>query len=143
MRDRLAVRMTAKEAAAYLSDAGRGAIMSTPLVLDQAADYLKLHEQTLLARARRGIIPGAAKPGKRWVFLEEGLREYLLSLSPCHSTVSGKSGTLTSPLTKAGYESQLELPTTGRRKSTTKSSAPKSGAKPSSERSQRLRGARQ
>jgi hypothetical protein len=50
--------------------------MSGTLYLDKAADFVGLHEQTLLARARRGIIPGASKPGKRWVFLVEGLREY-------------------------------------------------------------------
>lgn len=58
---------------------------SKTLGIKEASQYLLLHEQTLLARARAGRIPGAAKPGKRWVFLEEGLREYLLSLSPYRS----------------------------------------------------------
>lgn len=111
--------------------------------LKPAAKIIGLNEQTVRARASRGIIPGASKPGKRWVFLEEGLREYLLSLSPCRSTALAKSGTSTSPLTKAGYESQLGLPTTGRRRSTTKNGVPNSGAKPSSARSLRSRGARQ
>lgn len=91
------------------------------LNLAEAAKYLLLHEQTLLARVRRGLIPGAAKPGKRWVFLEEGLREYILSLSPCRSTTLAKSGTLSSPVTREGFDALLALPTKRQRKSTLES----------------------
>jgi excisionase family DNA binding protein len=49
--------------------------------LQQAADYLKLHPVTLSEKARTGEIPGA-KLGKRWVFLEIDLIEYLRSQYP-------------------------------------------------------------
>jgi excisionase family DNA binding protein len=70
------------------------------LNLQQAAQFLKLHPITVLQRARAGTLP-AAKPGKRWVFIEEDLAAYLRSkygghgqalqgdkkeTSECHST---------------------------------------------------------
>jgi excisionase family DNA binding protein len=52
------------------------------LDLGQAANLLKLHPQTVLQRARAGEIP-AAKPGKRWVFIEEDLLNWLRSQYNC------------------------------------------------------------
>jgi excisionase family DNA binding protein len=49
------------------------------LNLEQAAELLKLHPQTVLQRARSGEIP-AAKPGKCWVFIEDDLINWLRSL---------------------------------------------------------------
>mgnify|MGYP001550616573 CR=1 FL=1 len=46
------------------------------LDLHDAADFLKMHWQTLRAKARSGEIPGA-KLGKRWVFLKEDLVSYI------------------------------------------------------------------
>jgi excisionase family DNA binding protein len=48
------------------------------LTLYQAANFLKLHWQTLRAKAKRGEVP-AAKLGRRWVFLREDLVSYLRS----------------------------------------------------------------
>lgn len=42
------------------------------LDLYEAADFLKMHWQTLREKALAGLIPGA-KLGKRWVFLKEDL----------------------------------------------------------------------
>lgn len=42
------------------------------LTLKQAADFLKIHPQTLRTRALTGELPGA-KIGKSWVFIEEDL----------------------------------------------------------------------
>jgi hypothetical protein len=42
------------------------------LTLNQAADFLKIHPQTLRTRALTGELPGA-KIGKSWVFIEEDL----------------------------------------------------------------------
>lgn len=39
------------------------------LALGEAADFLHIHPETLLRKARIGEIPGA-KMGRRWVFLE-------------------------------------------------------------------------
>ena len=46
------------------------------LELDQAAELVKLHPSTILAKARAGEIP-AAKPGKCWVFIEIDLLNWL------------------------------------------------------------------
>ncbi len=46
------------------------------LDLDEAAQFLRLHPHTLEAKARAGEIPGA-KPGKRWVFLDVDLADWL------------------------------------------------------------------
>ena len=48
------------------------------LNLNQAADFLKLHWQTLREKAKCGEVP-AAKLGRRWVFLREDLVSYLRS----------------------------------------------------------------
>ena len=48
------------------------------LDLYEAADFLKMHWQTLRGKAKRGEVP-AAKLGKRWVFLSDDLASYLRS----------------------------------------------------------------
>src|SRR5437868_567653 len=53
------------------------------LGLHEAAAFLRLHPEELRRRARLGIVPGA-KPGKRWVFLEADLAEYLRALYSAH-----------------------------------------------------------
>lgn len=92
--------------------------MST-LTLKEAAAYLHLHANTLQERAKRGIIPGASKPGKCWVFLEDGLRQYLISLSPCPSSASVRRGTSTFVLPEGGLDAVLKLPTATKRRRTT------------------------
>tara|TARA_R110002111_G_scaffold254023_2_gene319521 strand:+ start:1205 stop:1516 length:312 start_codon:yes stop_codon:yes gene_type:complete len=49
------------------------------LDLYEAADFLKMHWQTLRSKAVRGEIP-AAKPAKQWVFLKQDLVSYLRSI---------------------------------------------------------------
>ena len=44
----------------------------------KAAKLLKIHPDTLAARAKAGIIPGA-KIGRAWVFIAEDLEEWLRS----------------------------------------------------------------
>lgn len=48
------------------------------LDLYEAANFLKMHWQTLRGKAASGEIP-AAKPAKQWVFLVEDLVSYLRS----------------------------------------------------------------
>lgn len=98
------------------------------LNLKQAAEYLHLHANTVQERAKRGMIPGAAKPGKCWVFLEEGLRHYLISLSPC-STGLEKRGTSTLARPVDGLDAVLGLPIGGRRRRTTSGSGGNYGSK--------------
>ncbi|WP_404813717.1 helix-turn-helix domain-containing protein [Acidithiobacillus albertensis] len=50
--------------------------MAKTLDLEGAARFLHLSKEELRRRAKAGRIP-AAKPGKRWVFLEDALAEYL------------------------------------------------------------------
>lgn len=52
--------------------------MTKTLDLYEAADFLKMHWQTLRAKAKAGEIPGA-KLSKQWVFLQEDLVSYLRS----------------------------------------------------------------
>jgi excisionase family DNA binding protein len=92
--------------------------MST-FYLEEAARYVGLHEMTLLTRARAGKIPGAAKPGKRWIFRREGLDAYLNQHSPCPYTGEENGGGSTSPRTQAELESLLGLPTRRKRRNTT------------------------
>ena len=46
--------------------------------LKKASKFLKLHPSTVLIRARKDEIPGA-KLGKRWVFIDEDLIEFIRS----------------------------------------------------------------
>jgi excisionase family DNA binding protein len=46
------------------------------LTLQQAADLLKLHPVTLQGKAKAGLIP-CCKVGRRWVFIEIDLIEYM------------------------------------------------------------------
>jgi hypothetical protein len=102
------------------------------LDLQQAADFLKLHPVTLAERARAGKIPGAAKPGKRWVFPEEGLRAYLNAKSTCPYTGEEASGGSSSPRTAAELESLLGLPTRKRHGNTTRKGRGSYGGRQSS-----------
>lgn len=46
------------------------------LNLEQAAAFLHMHRYTVMQKVNAGEIPGA-KPGKRWVFIEDDLAAYL------------------------------------------------------------------
>ena len=89
------------------------------LSLKEAAQVLRLHPVTLAEWARAGKIPGAAKPGKSWVFLEDGLRAYLDSIAPCPSTESARLGISTSLRPRDAYAHLLGLPTRRPRRNTT------------------------
>jgi excisionase family DNA binding protein len=51
------------------------------LTLQEAASLLKMTPEGSRVKATKGEVPGA-KPGKRWVFSEDDLAEYLRSLYP-------------------------------------------------------------
>jgi hypothetical protein len=51
------------------------------LDLDEAAEFLHMHHEDVRSRTKRGLIPGA-KAGRRWVFLEIDLADFLRSLYP-------------------------------------------------------------
>ena len=55
------------------------------LDLIEAAAFLRMSPGSLRMKARTGQIT-AAKPGRRWVFLEEDLVDYLHSLCPIRTT---------------------------------------------------------
>lgn len=81
------------------------------LSLVEAAAFLKMHLEEVRRRAKAGILPGA-KAGKRWVFIDIDLAEYLRSLYAatrqalrvtwrkeyeCHSSNAEVRGGLISP----------------------------------------------
>jgi len=105
------------------------------LALDEAAAFLRMHPEEVRRRARLGLIP-AAKPGKRWVFLEADLADYLRSLyaaprqalrvtlrkevANCHSTNAVTRGTWMSPRRAATELESLLRQRTGKpRRNTT------------------------
>jgi hypothetical protein len=90
-----------------------------PLDLAEAAKHVGLHPQTLRDRAKAGDIPLASKPGKKWIFEVEGLDAYKRRFSPCPYIESEKSGTLTSPMTRAEFDARLGLPTRRKPRNTT------------------------
>lgn len=47
--------------------------------LQEAAEFLHMHPEEVRARTKQGIIPGA-KAGRRWVFIDDDLANYLRSL---------------------------------------------------------------
>jgi integrase len=49
--------------------------------LNEAAAFLHMHPEEVRTRARRGLIPGA-KAGRRWVFLEPDLADFVRSQYP-------------------------------------------------------------
>jgi len=51
------------------------------LTLEEAANFLHMHPEEVRTRAKRGLLPGA-KTGRRWVFLEIDLVEFLRSRYP-------------------------------------------------------------
>lgn len=102
----------------------------TTLNLEQAADLLKVSLCTLYDRVRRGLVPGV-KVGKRWVFIEVDLLDYIrgqykvpapLKELPCHYTSRKvlRIGTSTSPARKVGtLDDLLEQVIKGKHRSTT------------------------
>ena len=102
--------------------------------LEEAAAFLKLHPEEVRRRAKCGALPGA-KTGKRWVFLDADLAEYVRSLyaqprqalqvtlrkeMECHFANAAVSGGSTSSLqTESEYAALLGLPTRPKRRSIT------------------------
>ncbi|MGH8560795.1 MAG: helix-turn-helix domain-containing protein [Nevskiales bacterium] len=105
------------------------------LDLQEAALFLRMSPAVLRRKAKQGLVK-AAKPGKRWVFLEADLADYLhrlyaaggqaplsgsnLEKSIWESTNAVKSGGFVSPRPAGGeYADLLKLPTAKQRKSFT------------------------
>lgn len=107
-------------------------INNTPRFMNpkQAAEMLGIHPMTLKAKARSGEIP-AGKSGRKWVFLDVDLIEYIRAqyksnettddFTSCHST-KGKirnSGGSRSTTTEEQYTKALGLTTNSKLKNTT------------------------
>lgn len=110
----------------------RMSAVELPLLIEDAARFVGLHPVTLADRARRGKIPGAAKPGRVWIFPLEGLRAYRDSFSKCPFTGEVESGGSNSPRTAADFENLLALPTRKRRRNITKKGAARYGGRQNS-----------
>lgn len=114
--------------------------------IKEAADFLKIHPESLRRLAVNGAVP-ARKVGKRWVFICEHLADYVSGryiqhggglrvldggktqeLNTWHSKKEMVSGTLTSSHpTGSVYEELLELKTSNKRKKCTINSKRKRG----------------
>jgi HD-like signal output (HDOD) protein len=105
------------------------------LNLKQAAAFLHMHLEEVRSRAKRGLIPGA-KTGRRWVFLEDDLADFVRSryASPrqalqvtkessiCHYASELRSGSSTSARqTASEYADLLRLKTKPKPKNSTTS----------------------
>lgn len=102
------------------------------LNLQEAAVLLKLHPVTLQIKAKAGEIPGS-KIGKRWVFIEIDLIEYIRAQYqqralqgerkeiPCHSTNAKirPTGGSRSTSVDEQYNAVLSLKTKSKLRSTT------------------------
>jgi len=117
------------------------------LTLAEAAALLKMHPQTLRRLAKLGVIP-AAKPGRRWCFLETDLARYLRALyaaprqvpqgamtedSLWHSTSAAtRGGSASRPQTAERYAALIGLETSETRRSSTIGSRGRRGGRTSS-----------
>lgn len=104
----------------------------TSLNLDEAAEFLGLHPDTLQQRAKAKLIPGN-KEGKEWRFYDVDLIEYVRSQyqrnEKCLSTKEKEAriGGMTSPpsVMAEELENQLERLISAKRKKSTSKSARK------------------
>lgn len=69
------------------------------LNLEEAAAFLHMHPYTLMQKVNAGEIPGA-KPGKRWVFIEDDLADYLRCQYRAPSAVPDLAGATLESLPK-------------------------------------------
>ncbi|MDD2749521.1 MAG: helix-turn-helix domain-containing protein [Acidithiobacillus sp.] len=111
------------------------------LDLQEAADFLQISKEELRRRAKKGLVPGAAKPGRRWAFLEDSLVAYFHSFYPEKSSIGsqediqcseneGKYGGLISlPQTGSALEDRLKHRTRRRHRNFTTNSKPIYGDK--------------
>jgi hypothetical protein len=103
------------------------------LSLIEAADLLHMSPSSLRAKAKEGIVP-ASKPGKRWVFIQQDLFDFLrsqqqevkaaarrgLEVVRCHSIDEAKSGGSDLPRRRASeYASRLGLEIDARHRNST------------------------
>ena len=119
-----------------------------PLILEQAAEFLHLHPVTVRDKARAGDLP-AAKIGKRWLFLQVDLEEWLRSqyqpralqgevtqgrVTKCHSTSAKthRCGGSSSVSTEDEYRKALGLSTERPLRSTTTGARRNCGNSPAS-----------
>jgi excisionase family DNA binding protein len=98
--------------------------------LEEAAAFVGLHPHTLEEKARNGEVP-AAKPGKRWIFIDIDLAEWLRSQyrgkddekggeAECHYTGEVVYGGVAGASRAAkSLQKALERPTGKRRRNTT------------------------
>ena len=99
------------------------------LSAEKAAEMLDIHPMTLKKKARSGEIP-AGKSGRKWVFLDVDLVEYIRAqyktetapeIELCHSTSAKIRNTIgsRSSKTEEQYAAVLGLQTVRKRKNTT------------------------
>ncbi len=102
----------------------------TTLSLPDAADFLKLHPDSLRKMAKSGKVPGR-KIGKAWIFLLEDLVVWVRGMcsTPAGTARGGAKwasereerlgGSISSPHRESALDARLRRKTEGRPKSTT------------------------
>ncbi|WP_369680943.1 helix-turn-helix domain-containing protein [Acidithiobacillus thiooxidans] len=116
------------------------------LDLEAAAQFLHLSKEELRRRAKAGQVP-AAKPGKRWVFLEDALADYLRKHYPeswqvapslsslnvevpqCFTNVAKPIGSTLRRRTASGLDARLEQRKKAKPRSCTTGSRARPGGK--------------
>ena len=99
------------------------------LGLKEAASLLLLAPESLRQMASAGKVPGA-RVGKRWVFLEEDLEEFIRSRyrknrqapimeAVCSTKEARRGGSISPPRTESALDARLKQLTGERPKSTT------------------------
>lgn len=83
------------------------------LNLEQAAAFLHMHPATVMQKVHAGLIP-AAKPGKRWVFVDDDLVDTLRGQYRAPAAVPVLAGAISEPSSrtpnfKKGYLHALGL----------------------------------
>ena len=73
-------RQSVRDDSSYIQLHRRPGAVRT-LNLDEAAAFLQMHPEEVRQRTKHGLIPGG-KAGRRWVFLEADLADYVRSLYP-------------------------------------------------------------
>lgn len=82
------------------------------LNLEEAAAFLHMHPYTVMQKVNAGEIPGA-KPGKRWVFIEDDLLQYLRAQYRAPAAVHDLAGATLEPLPKVANSKKQYLDVLG------------------------------
>lgn len=88
---------------------------NTTLNIQQAADFLGIHKDTLRERAAEGTVRGY-KPGRCWRFLQSDLLDYLKTTCPSTKDQAANTGGARPLFTDKQFADRLKKRTSGKRR---------------------------